>query len=221
MSTFGGRDSGRPSSERTKEQRYLDPEQVNAVVKKAGTTFGPILVLCGWAGLRISEAISVVWGGLDLEGGTLSVETQLDDDGKRIDPKTLRSRATVGLLPIVVETLKAHRRKQAAKGQHLISDQSLVFVTASGGPQTRRNVLRALHRAGDKLGLNGENQAPVNAHSLRHSFITNAISVGLTIPEAALLARHDVATCAAVYAKVAETQRAGVAAKLATALGMG
>jgi len=56
---------------------------------------------------------------------------------------------------------------------------------------------------------------------MARSSITNAISVGLTIPEAALLARHDVATCAAVYAKLAETQRAGVTAKLATALGMG
>jgi integrase len=93
-------------------------------------------------------------------------------------------------------------------------------VTETGRPQTRRNVLRAIHRAGDKLGLNGEGQAPVNNHSLRHSFVTNCIALGLTIPEAALLARHDVATTASTYAKVAETQRAAVAAKLAAALGM-
>jgi integrase len=208
----------RPSSERTRQPRYLDPSQVDALIAASGETFAPILTLCGWCGLRVSEAVAVAWWDLDLEAGTLSVERQLGDEGSLVDLKTRQSRATVDLLPIVVETLKAHRRAQAAKGLHLIAPDSLCFTTASGRPQNRRNVLRAVHRAGDKLGLNVEGRPRVTVHALRHSFVTNAIALGLTIPEAAMLARHDPATTAAVYANVAETQRRLAAAKLAAAL---
>lgn len=208
----------RPSSQRSKAQRYLDPDQVDALIVEAGQTFGPILLLCAWAGLRISEAIGIVWADLDLEAGTLTIDAQLSRGGVRVDPKTPQSRATVDLLPAVVTELKAHRRAQAEQGVQLLAPDAYVFTTATGAPQHRRNVLRALHRAGDALGLNAEGQPKVNNHSLRHSFITNAIALGLTIPEAALLARHDVATCASTYAKVAETARRGVASKLAAAL---
>jgi integrase len=80
-------------------------------------------------------------------------------------------------------------------------------------------VLRALHWAGDKLGFNADGQTKVNVHSLRHSFISNAVDLGLTIPEAALLARQDPATTAATYARVAETKRKQAASKLAAAIG--
>jgi hypothetical protein len=33
---------------------------------------------------------------------------------------------------------------------------SLVFTTAQGKPQSRRNALRALHNAGDAADLNGD-----------------------------------------------------------------
>jgi integrase len=208
----------RPSSERTRQPRYLDPSQVDALIDASGETFAPILTLCGWCGLRVSESLAVAWRDLDLEAGTLTVERQLGDDGSRVDLKTRQSHATVDLLPVVMTALKAHRRAQAAKGLQLIAPDALVFVTETGRPQNRRNVLRAVHRAGDRLGLNGDGRTPVTVHSLRHSFVTNAIGLGLTIPEAAMLARHDPATTAAVYANVAETQRRQAAAKLAAAL---
>lgn len=209
----------RPSSQRAREQRYLDVDQVDLLLAEVGDTFRPALTVCAWAGLRISECLGIVWSDLDLDAGTLTVEMQLGRDGERVDTKTDNSRATLDLLPVVVETLKAHRREQAAKGLQFIGPDALVFQTITGQPQNARNVLRAVHRAGDKLGFNADGQAKVNVHSLRHSFVSNAVDAGLTIPEAALLARHDPQTTAAVYARVAETKRKQAASKLAVALG--
>ena len=206
-------------SARAKDQRYLDVDQVESLLASVGATFRPILVVCAWTGLRVSEALGLVWEDVDLDQGTLTVDRQLGTEGKRVDTKTEASRATLDLLPVVVEALRAHRRGQAARGLQHVGPGALVFTTAGGRPQSRRNVLRAMQNAAEELGLNREGQAPVNIHSLRHSFVSNAIGLGLTIPEASMLARHSSPqVTAAVYSRVAETRRAEAISKLAQAL---
>jgi hypothetical protein len=49
-----------------------------------------------------------------------------------------------------------------------VRPDALVFTTMRGKPQSRRNVLRALYTAGDKVGLNGEGVEPAG-------FTTSAI----------------------------------------------
>jgi integrase len=53
-----------------------------------------------------------------------------------------------------------------------------------------RNALRALHQAGDAVGLNPEGAEPVGLHDLRHSLVAQAFDQKLTAPEVAELARH-------------------------------
>src|SRR3954454_10516141 len=57
-------------------------------------------------------------------------------------------------------------------------------------PQSRRNVLRAVHAAGDAVGLHRHGRERVGVHDLRHSCIAIALASGMTLPEAAALARH-------------------------------
>jgi integrase len=91
----------------------------------------------------------------------------------------------------------------------------LVFTTARGRPQSRRNALRALHAAGEKAGLNPEGDEPVGLHDLRHSFVALGLDGGLTLAEAAVLARHKNAkVTAAIYAGVSEKAKGQLAAKL-------
>jgi hypothetical protein len=65
--------------------------------------------------------------------------------------------------------------------------------------------------AGDAAGLNGEAPERVGVHDLRHSFVAVALAAGLTLPEAAALARHaNPRVTATVYAGLTDTAgRAG------------
>jgi integrase len=208
----------RPSGEPQRSQRYLDVTQVSALLARISPTFQVVLTLCAWAGLRVSEALGLVWSDVDLDAGELTISAQLDGV-TRVPTKTRRSAATIQLLPIVVEALKAHRREQAAKGIHLVAGDAFVFTTATGRPQSRRNVLRALQTQADALGLNPEGMKPVGIHSLRHSFVSLAVAEGLTVPEAALLARDSERTITTHYVRVQETQRKEAISKLQRALG--
>jgi integrase len=92
---------------------------------------------------------------------------------------------------------------------------ALVFVTGRGKPQSRRNALRAVHVAGDAAGLNGDGVEPVGLHDLRHSFVALALDSGVTLAEAAVLARHaNAKVTAQIYAGVSEQAKSKIAGKL-------
>jgi integrase len=58
-------------------------------------------------------------------------------------------------------------------------------------------------------------------HDLRHSSVAIALAAGLTLPEAAALARHaNPRVTATIYAGLTDAARAGLGAKLAEAFGL-
>jgi integrase len=73
-----------------------------------------------------------------------------------------------------------------------------------------------VHAAGDATGLNGDDVEPVGLHDLRHSLVAGALDSGVTLAEAAVLARHANAT-GAIYAAVSEKAKAQIASKLVDA----
>lgn len=122
------------------------------------------------------------------------------------------------MLPALVTELRAHRSRLASRNLALVHADALVFTTARGKPQSRRNALRAVQHAADELGLNGEGVEPVGLHDLRHSFVACALAAGLTLPEASVLARHaNAKVTAAIYAGVADSTREKLAERLAEA----
>jgi integrase len=181
----------RPGAARQTEPRYLDPADAQRLLAELTDTFRPVAAVCVYAGLRISEALGLRWRDLDFKAGTITVDGQLGRDGARIDTtKTSASRATVPMLPVVRRELVAHRKRQADYGLARLHADALVFTTARGEPQSRRNALRAVHRAGDAVGLNGEGQQPVGLHDLRHTLVSVAFASSLSAPEVSSLARH-------------------------------
>lgn len=203
-------------------KRYLTTEQVDELLGELGEVFYPIIFLCAWTGLRISEVLGLTWNNFDLAAGTMTIELQWDGR-ERVETKTENSKATVPLMPEVLTRMREHRRTMAARGMQLVQRDKLAFVTLTGGPQHRRNVLRALQNAADRLGMNtdanGEPIKKVDLHSLRHSLISNGIDAGIPLPKMALVARNTVKTMVASYVNVAEEERKGVAVELANALG--
>jgi integrase len=129
--------------------------------------------------------------------------------------KTEASRAPVRLLPALHRELVSHRQRQAQRNIALVRPEALVFTTATGRPQSARNVLRAVHDAGDRAGLNSGRER-IGLHDLRHTLIGLAFEHGLTLPEASVLARHaNPRVTAQVYAGLSEKARERIAQKLA------
>ena len=72
------------------------------------------------------------------------------------------------ILPALERELRADRRRQAGISLARVHRDALVFTTAKGGPQSRRNTLRAVHEAGDAAGLNQDGVEKIGVHDLRH-----------------------------------------------------
>ncbi len=122
------------------------------------------------------------------------------------------------LLPPLATELRALRQRGAAVNVTRLAPDALVFTTAQGKPQSRRNLLRAVHAAGDAAALNGEGRERVGVHDLRHSFVAVALASGMTLAEAAVLARHaSPLVTATVYAGLTVNSRAALGTKLAAA----
>ena len=120
--------------------------------------------------------------------------------------KTDASKNAVPLLPALAKVLRDHRQAQAEIGLHRIKPDALVFVTFTGRPQSRRNVLRAINVASKNAGLWSEEDGRerVGAHDLRHSLAAYAFSIGMTLPEVSRLLRHaNTQVTATVYADLA------------------
>jgi integrase len=208
----------RPSVKRQTEPRYLTAEEVASLLGCMTDTFRPIAACCAMAGLRISEALGLTWGDVGFDAKTITVRRQLGTDGALVPTKTTSSSATVPLLPALERELRAHRSRQAERDLRFTHRDALVFSTTRGRAQSRRNTLRAVQRAGDKVGLNGNGRETVGLHDLRHSFVAIALANGVTLPEAAMLARHaNPRVTLAIYAGVTDDARTVTVDKLLTA----
>jgi integrase len=209
----------RPGVKRQSEPRYLTADEVALLLSKMTDTFRPVAMLCAYGGLRISEALGLTWADVDLSGKTIHVRRQLDDDGTvRNETKSAASTAIVPMLPALERELRAHRSREAEVDLRRVKREALVFTTARGKPQSRRNALRAVHKAGDNAGVNGEGLEPVGLHDLRHSLVAGALDSSVTLAEAAVLARHaNAKVTGAIYAGVSEKAKAQIASKLVDA----
>jgi len=208
----------RPSVGRMTEPRYLTSEEVGRLLGRMTDTFRPIAATCALAGLRVSEALGLTWGDVDFDAKTITVIKQLGTNGERVPTKTPSSRAPVPLLPALERELRAHRSRQASRDLRFTHRDALVFSTTRGKPQSRRNALRAVQHAGDEVGLNGEGRQTVGLHDLRHSFVAIALANGVTLPEAAMLARHaNPRVTLAVYAGLTDGSREVAVDKLLSA----
>ena len=104
--------------------------------------------------------------------------------------KTTASAATVPLLPALERELRAHRSRQASAtcgsptGTRSCSPQPGASPSHAATPSVRFS-MQATKSASTATGAQ-----PVGLHDLRHSFVAIALANSVTLPEAAMLARH-------------------------------
>jgi integrase len=129
----------------------------------------------------LGEALGLFWEEIDITQGRLFVKRALQrQQGKGlvfVEPKTDRSRRTVHLSAVAVETLKAHKIRQSELKLWLgpdWQDQRLVFTNTMGGPISHSVVEKAFKAALRKAEL-----PDVRVHDLRHGAATLLLSMGV------------------------------------------
>lgn len=181
-----------------------------------------VYVLLG-AGLRIAEALGLVWGAVDLETGTLEVRAQVREyagEGKVWEPTTKTGhRRTVALGAATVAKLKEHRVKMLEErlllGAGSLSDDDIVFCNEFHNVGDRSNIARELKAVAEQGGLEG-----VHPHKLRHTHVSLAIDAGVALEAISEQVGHSrVSTTKDVYGKLQDRGRRRVADAVDGALG--
>ncbi len=145
------------------------------------------IVICLYTGLRIGELLALTWEDVDFENGLLKVnkETyrikQNDIYETIIDkPKTKTSTRLIPVPKTLLAKLKELKKK--SKFDHIISTNKNTIVGTRSYQRTFETILK-------KLGIPYQ-----NFHSLRHTFATRAVEIGIDVKSLAELMGHKNAT---------------------------
>jgi integrase len=214
------RDLLMPSTRRRSQPVYLGRDSIRALIEAQGVEFRPVIATLAYTGLRISEALGLVWANVDLQAGTVTVEQQLGRDGRtRAALKTASSAGTLSLPSALLAELKAHRARLAERGLDRVRGDAFVFQTSSGRSPGRRNCLRALQVQAAKLGIEGHDGEPVGLHDLRHSLASTLRGLGWTNEQVAPILRHaNARTTAMLYGGLSNDALVSIRAEAAAAL---
>ncbi len=181
---------------RRKLPRTLSPGEAERLIDAAaGTTpralrDSALVELLYGAGLRVSEAVSLDKGGVDLDQRLVRCTGK---GGKeRIVP--VGRRATEAL------------RRYVARGRPYLDRRHRreLFLNAHGGPLTRAGAFLILRRLAAKAGLEPER---VHPHLLRHSFATHLLEGGADLRSVQEMLGHADLSTTELYTHVSDRRR--------------
>jgi len=158
--------------------RFLEPEEVEALLSAAGSERDRLIIrLLYTTGLRVSELVGLRKDDVDLEGRSLRV---MGKGGKE---------RLVYFPAFLVEPLR--RQMESTSSQWL-------FPSRRGGHIHYTTVERIVRRAAERAGI----KKKVTPHVLRHSFATRSLEEGMDIREIQELLGHANLNTTQVYAHV-------------------
>src|SRR5262249_28653265 len=152
----------RPRQRAKQPPRVISDPDCSKLIACTAEAHQPLMALLCFTGLRISEALGLLWENVDLTAGVLHVEAQLarkkrGQPVKRVPLKGARrggsgERRDVDQVPVLTKLLKRHKADQFAEGFAGAGDY--VHTTGIGTPLTYKNFLdRIFTPAADKAGL--------------------------------------------------------------------
>jgi integrase/recombinase XerD len=176
--------------------RTLSPAEAERLIEAAnGTTpralrDAALVELLYGAGLRVSEAVGLEKGGVDLEQRL--VRTIGKGNKERVVPV---GRAAVEAL-----------RRYLARGRPFLDTRHRpeLFLNAKGGPLTRAGAFLILRKLAAKAGLEPER---VHPHLLRHSFATHLLEGGADLRSVQELLGHADLATTELYTHVSDRRR--------------
>lgn len=145
-----------------------------------GSRWYPLWVLLGTSGLRVGEALGLMWKDVDMDAGRLAVRHTLQRQpgmGFFLGPtKTEKSRRTVYLSGFARKALEQQREHQY-RSQRISRrwfETGLVFTNQNGEAVGPGGVNRALDEALENAGL-----PHVRVHDLRHTTASLLLEAGV------------------------------------------
>lgn len=213
----------RPPRMQQVERTFLDAAQAMRLIQGTrGEWVHAPLTIALTTGLRQAELLALLWSEIDWKAGSLTVRYTLHrvvnapddvDPWERRPPKTEKSRRTVTLTPLALETLRAHKAAQdEARGATAID--GLIFTTVTGRPVNGPNLLPPLHEACRRLGL-----PQVSWHDLRHSTASILLAAGVPLPVISRMLGHStIRVTADLYAHVVPQLERDAAAAMEQAM---
>jgi len=181
---------------RTRLPRTLSPGEVERLIQAAnGTTpralrDRALVELLYGAGLRVSEAVGLDRGRIDLENRV--VRCLGKGDKERI-------------VPLGREGVEAARR-YLSRGRPYLDRRHRpeLFLNAQGGALTRAGAFLILRRLAEKAGLD---PARVHPHLLRHSFATHLLEGGADLRSVQEMLGHADLGTTELYTHVSDARR--------------
>lgn len=194
------------------EQRVLSRSEQDKLRKTAVGSRDLPALLSLYTGMRLGEVCALKWSDIDWEKGTITVRRTVQrmartdgsgGGGKTMlmigTPKSIRSHRVLPVPEFIFDLLK-EKLCQSAQSDY-------VFGIA-GRAADPRTIQRRFHRMTDRLGIAG-----AHFHTLRHSFATRLLELGVDIKTVSALLGHGSArTTLDFYAhSLIEQQRSAVA----------
>lgn len=195
----------------TPTQRVLSVKEQENLRKEASDADLPML-LGLYAGMRVGEVCALKWEDIDWDEGTVTIRRTAQRlrrsgaGGKTMvmigAPKSRKSHRTIPLPKFILKLLAQHREACPA----------LDFIFGKRDkPAEARTLQRRLQRLAKKLGITG-----VHFHTLRHSFATRLMELGVDVKTVSELLGHCSAkTTLDIYAHSLLEQRRNAVDRLA------
>ena len=142
------------------------------------------------AGLRVSEAVGLERGGVDLEARTVRCVGKGDKER---------------VVPLGTQAVEALRR-YLARGRPYLDRRHLpeLFLNAQGGPLTRGGAFLILRRLAAEAGLDPDR---IHPHLLRHSFATHLLEGGADLRSVQEMLGHADLGTTELYTHVSDRRR--------------
>jgi Site-specific recombinase XerD len=166
-----------------KEMRALSPEQSKDFLEAAkGDKLEALYILAITTGMREGELLALQWKDINWNNGTLQVRRKISRITNKgfvfSEPKTAKSRRSITLTQMAIETLKQHRihqNEQRLATGSIWEEHDLLFCNTIGRPIEVGNMIRRSFRPLlQKAGL-----PIIRFHDLRHSCASLLLTMGV------------------------------------------
>jgi integrase len=189
-----------------KEKRILTGDEITRLLDAADDKYRALLATGLGTGLRLGELVGLRWQDVDANGGGfIHVRTQVDQKGRRAEPKTPTAVRSVVLSPQLGRLLAAHK---LASNYSAPTDP--VFTSVKGTPLGHDNVReRGLEAALTRANLDDTDRPKITMHSLRDTFASHLIvDLGLDVVQVSRQLGHaNPAITAKTYARMFDEAR--------------